>query len=264
MGGKYRGTAIQQYMALMESLDPDESPRPYLEIFYAIMDQIITRIARVDLKSINALATLDPSLNLLFSILDSKLSLLRSGDLIDIFSVVIRLPMSHAPVKRILRSVFERRLATIEGSYLQLEIISMFKEFMDRGDLTVDYRSSALRSLYDVLQDMSPSLSELNEDGHIMLTRIDNPTIALILSFYLPPEYIFPALLNPSIGNEGDELSRELLQERMWFNTSSTLSHSQYSFLRAIILGASQVTCSSAIKLLESQSFRMTNETVSL
>ncbi|PVG02309.1 hypothetical protein CPB86DRAFT_823132 [Serendipita vermifera] len=48
MGGKYRGTAIQQYMALMESLDPDETSRPYLEIFYAIIDQIITRIARVD------------------------------------------------------------------------------------------------------------------------------------------------------------------------------------------------------------------------
>ncbi|PVF91766.1 hypothetical protein CPB86DRAFT_830414 [Serendipita vermifera] len=261
MGGKYWGAAIRQYVAIMESFSPREVPEPHFDMFYAILDQIIAHITCINLTGKDIRNKLDPSLDLLSYILDSNFQFLRSNDLTDIFSVMTRLPASHTPVKRILHLIFKRRLDITEGSSLHLETILMFREFMDRRDLTINHRKRAFRSLCYVLHDISPPLSELDEVEQKALTTIDSPFMALVLSLHISPKHTFPALLSPFTERWEDTFSKEFPQSWHMFKTKSKLSYCQSSFLRAIILGASRNLYLSAINLMESRYFNMTNET---
>ncbi|PVG02307.1 hypothetical protein CPB86DRAFT_620969 [Serendipita vermifera] len=253
-------TPVMRYVSIMEPQDPEELGEALIQMFYAILTQIITRIARIDPKSTGWRDEFNSSLKFLHPILDSKISLVRKKDFADIFSGVIRLPASNSRVKETLSSIFKHRFTGQEGSSLQMKAISRYTELMERSDLTEEHQVVAMQSFYVVLHDLDPPLSALDTGDQECLTEIDHPGLALIISLYLPPERVFPVLANPFNERWDDFYGKELLQRWVWRMVGSTISDSQSSFLRSIILGTSQDLCSLAVELLE-DTFNVTEQT---
>jgi hypothetical protein len=264
MGGTVtdQGTAMTRYVSVMESQEPDKVGDPLIRIFYAILNQIIARVAQVDLEATDSWEDkLDPSLDLLCVILNSTITLIHSRDLADILYLIVRFPASDIPIKRTFISVLKHHLAGQEGSSLQMKFISIFVELMNRSDLTIEHREAALVFFCKTLHDLDPPLSALDADDQENLAKIDNPGLSFILSPYLPSKTIFPALISPFTGN-WDDIYAKILSRWVWSDTNITLSISQSSFIRAIILGGSKDLLSSIMKLFESANWGATEQTV--
>ncbi|PVF91767.1 hypothetical protein CPB86DRAFT_878328 [Serendipita vermifera] len=204
------------------------------KVFLSVEQQIFANIVRIDRKTIDWERRLDRSLDLLSRIACYYPNSPTTTHLLDCLSSMIKLSTVHERAKIALASRFScLQPSNDESSTTIVDTILVFDLFLTRNpNLPKDCLIATLDSLYRILDNLDPPLSQRRADCPNRLITIKHSSIAFVASCHLPQYWLFPTLTNLLILELGTNRAEEIACIWNLYRPNQVLDGALIHFLR--------------------------------
>jgi hypothetical protein len=262
-GGTQGDTPRDRYISALQRLEEDDYMcEPMFRFHKAIQQQLLAHISRINLLSPTGYSDLCIPLNLLLSIVGSN-RLALSGKEKDVFIwILTKVYRDHRDEVKL--DELEEALLTgilykptnpsLNPSDSRINLVLELDRYISRQRplSTQDY-SSVIQVIVGLSSRSFHGDNDIDSSSFDSLVRVKDPSIAWILSWDIPGELQFQALMSAHCSTWDPDLEEEILKTlgyRKWRAQSVVHSQSRVEFLRNIILDGTPKARTVAVQVL--------------
>ncbi|PVG00277.1 hypothetical protein CPB86DRAFT_813317 [Serendipita vermifera] len=269
-GHQNTNDTIGRYILAMQRTNTRRRDHLILHRFHrSIQQHLIAHIARISLSSLDGHSDFDRLSGLLLSLSNSGFLALEGEEAKNFISVMANLYSERQRhlVEEALFTAFQRY--DIEGGQSikidpinhWVNLISKFDSFLShRTERTEQDHLKVISVIRNILVHRGLAFDTLDTSTAATLTNVNDPSLALLLSSFLPMDWLFLAITEPKFGSWDDSIEESISHvSSAWFKDAIG-SQSGIRFIRALILDSPSRVQEKAIDLLAGFRFKQNEE----
>jgi hypothetical protein len=232
----------------------------------SIRQQILARIASVNPSSEYGSGQFATLLDLLLPMIASKVTAMKTEDM-DIFISVMS--MVYTKYRYKVHKLDEVLLTGLGYDCTSpnnevnpwAALVTNFDRFLTyRMDHSKEDYLAVIDTMESLLFHRRPNFRRMDSRSQLALTQIQEPSLALLLSWWCPGDWKFSAITQLDFGTWNQALEKRVFET--WSHPSQDIvnTDSQIAFLRALITDGPSTAKQGAVALLERSSFEEVDE----
>ncbi|PVF97159.1 hypothetical protein CPB86DRAFT_760725 [Serendipita vermifera] len=260
------GTMEEMYVKAVEWINLHKSQRyDILKLHSSIRQQIVAQIACIDHSSENGHNQFVALLDRFLPMIEPEINTMQREEMDAFVSIMSMIYTKYRYKVNKLDQIFLTGLRqTCIGPNSDMDpwvsLVINFDSFLARRkDHSKDDYLAAIDTMESLLSHRSVRFSRLDSKSKATLTRIQDPSLALLLSWWCPEDWEFLAITQLDFGTWNENVEKKVFET--WSHPSQDIisSKSHITFIRALIIHGPLSAKEGAVSLLERSRFEVTD-----
>jgi hypothetical protein len=265
--GENEGSLAERYASTIKSITLSETEiYSLIELHRSIQQQILAQIVRIDLHSVDGVNKFGSLLDLLLKISNSEVTSLKGEEMDSFMSMII---VTYAEFRYKIDDLDKALMDTLQYGYTgpRIErdpwvtlVMNVDCFLARRKDCPKEIYLATIKTVGGLFLHMKVDVNDLGYDTQSILTKVQDPGLALLLSWFYPEDWEFLAITQPDFGRWNENIEQRFFKLWSYPIQNIIVSQSQIGLVRALMTSGPPSARQKVIDILEECQYRAVEE----